>query len=144
METAEDPFAELDMLVEALSEMAKPYGYVVEALSGTNELPALGIRKPGGEWLDMICAARPEGGDSFFFPDKESGAAALVSKYGSRLSWDTYFFAGRETRLPGGSPEELKPDRRSLKMVELRFPGGSPEELSLKAAAGVRAVLVSR
>lgn len=108
------------MLVGALSEMAKPLGYVVEALPGPDMMPALGIRRPGdeGKWLASMCVARPEGG-GFVFPDEDSGKAALVSKYGSRPSWDAYFFASWET---------------------LRFPGGSPEELALKAAAGVRAV----
>ena len=121
MEIPEDPFAALDMLVEALSEMAKPYGYVVEALLNSGALPALAVRRPDGEWLASMCAARPE--NDFFFPDFSSGAAALVSKYGSRPAWDAYFFCEREV---------------------LRFPGGSPEELALKAAAGVRAVLISR
>ena len=107
------------MLVEALSEVAKPYGYVVETLSGPDMMLALGIRKPGGEWLASMCAARPTDG-SFSFPDEKSGAAALVSKYGSRPEWDAHFYSSRET---------------------LRFPGGSPEELALKAAAGVCAVL---
>lgn len=119
MEALEDPFAELGMLVEALSEMAKPYGYVVETLSDPDMMPALGIRKPGGEWLASMCVTyRKDGG--FLFPDEKSGAVALVSKYGSRPSWDACFFCSWEA---------------------LRFPGGSPEELSLKAAAGVKAVL---
>lgn len=121
-ETAEDPSAALGALEGALSEMAKPYGYVVEALPGLDVMPALGIRRPGGEWLASMCATLPEG-DRFSFPDKASGAAALVSKYGSRSSWNAYFYAGREA---------------------LRFPGGSPEELALKAAAGVRAALYAR
>lgn len=121
METAGDPLAELDALVKALSEMAKPLGCEVKALSGLDMMmPALGVRKSGGEWLASMCATRPEGG-GFSFPDRESEAAALVSKYASKPAWDAYFFASWET---------------------LRFPGGSPEELALKAAAGVRAVLV--
>lgn len=122
MEASEDPFAELGMLVEALSEMAKPYGYVVETLSDPDMMPALGIRKPGGEWLASMCAARPSDG-SFSFPNEKSEAAALVSKYGSRPEWDAYFFSSWET---------------------LRFPGGSPQELALKAAAGVQAALYMR
>jgi len=118
MEAAEDPFIALGMLVEALSEMAKPYGYVVGTLLDP-DMPAFGIRKPGGEWLASMCAARPADG-SFSFPDEKSGAAALVSKYGSRPEWDAYFFSSWEM---------------------LRFPGGSPEELALKAAAGVKAAL---
>ena len=44
METAEeDPFAALDILVKALSEMAKPYGYVVEAALDPCAPPALNI-----------------------------------------------------------------------------------------------------
>lgn len=94
MEASEDPFAELGMLIEALSEMAKPYGYVVETLSDPDMTPAPGIRKPGG----------------FSFPDEKSEAAALASKYGSRPERDAYFFSGWETpRFPGGSPEELAP-----------------------------------
>ena len=119
MEVAGDPSAELGALVEALSEMAKPLGYVVEALPGPDMMPALGIRKPGGKWLASMCVTYPEGG-GFIFPDEESGKAALVSKYGSRPSWDAYFFCSWEV---------------------LRFPGGTPEELALKAAAGVKAAL---
>lgn len=122
MEISKDPFAALDMLVGALSEMVKPYGYVVETLSDPNMMPALGIRKPGGECLASMCEVCPEDG-SFFFPDEKSKAAALVSKYGSRPVWDAYFFSSWET---------------------LRFPGGSPEELALKAAAGVQAALYMR
>ena len=121
METAEeDPSAALDMLVGALSEMAKPYGYVVEALLDPGMLPAFGIRKPGGECLASMCETEPEGD---FFPDEESEKAALVSNYGSRPAWDAYFFCSWEV---------------------LRFPGGSPEELALKAAAGVKAALYMR
>jgi hypothetical protein len=123
MEASEDPFAELGMLVEALSEMAKPYGYVVETLSDPDMMPALAlvIRKPGGEWLASMCAVVE--GDGFSFPDEKSKAAALVSRYGSRPEWDAYFFYSWET---------------------LRFPGGSPEELALKAAAGIKAALYMR
>lgn len=76
METAGDPSAELGMLVEALSEMAKPLGYVVEEMRGTGIMPSLGIRKPGGEWLASMCTVA--------FPDEESTAEALVLKYGSK------------------------------------------------------------
>jgi len=119
METAGDPLAELDALAKALSEMAKPLGYAVEAQLGPGMAPALGVRKPGGEgvWLAPVCSVMLPS-----FQDEESAAAALVSRYGSRPSWDAYFFASWEALL--------------------RFPGGSPEELALKAAAGVRAVLV--
>lgn len=117
METLEDPSAALGTLAGALSEMAKPYGYVVEALLDPGMLPALGIRKPGGGWLASMCETEPEGD---FFPDEESEKAALVSNYGSRPAWDAHFFCSWET---------------------LRFPGGSPEELALKAAAGVKAAL---
>lgn len=118
METAEDPDAGLGALVEALSEMAKPYGYVVGTLSDFSTI-ALGIRRPGGEWLASMCAVvSPRG---FAFPGAETAAEALVSKYGSRPSWDARFFRERGKML--------------------RFPGGSPEELALKAAAGVEAVL---
>lgn len=120
METLEDPSAALDTLVGALSEMAKPYGYVVEALLDPGMLPALGIRKPGGECLASMCDTEPEGD---FFPDEESEKAALVSNYGSRPSWDAYFYCSWEV---------------------LRFPGGPLEELALKAAAGVKAALYMR
>ena len=116
----EDSITELGTLVEALSEMAKPLGYVVEALPDLNMMPVLGIRKPGGEWLATMCMVMRARYGSFFFPDEKSGAAALISKYRSRPSWNAYFFYGREA---------------------LRFPGGSPEELALKAAAGIKAVL---
>lgn len=119
MEIPKDPSAELGILVGALSEMAKPYGYVVGTLLGPDTMPAIGIKKPGGKWLASMCTARPEDG-SFSFPDKESEKAALVSKYGSRPAWYAHFFCNWEV---------------------LRFPGGSPEELALKAAAGVKAVL---
>ena len=128
MYDTENPGKSLDVLIQALSEMAKPYGYVVEALhdSGatvalpnTGTMTALGIKRPGGEWLASMCATYPENG-GFYFPGKRSAAAALVSKYGSRPAWDAHFFRGRKM---------------------LRFPGGSPEELALKAAAGVEAVL---
>ena len=117
---AEDPSSELDTLVRALSEMAKPYGYVVGVIPGFGMMPAFRIRKPGGRWLAVMCEARSEGGDSF--PDKESIAEVLVLKYGSMPAWDAYFFCEREI---------------------LRFQGGSPEELTLKAA-GVRAALYAR
>ena len=124
METAEeDPIAELGTLVRALSEMAKPWEYVVEALPDLAMMPVLGIRKPGGEWLATMCTVMRTRYGSFFFPDEKSGAAALVSKYMSRSSWNAYFFCSREA---------------------LRFPGGSPEELALKAAAGVKAVLYTQ
>ena len=121
METAaeEDPLAEIDILVKALSEMAKPFGYVVEAALGFCAPPALDVRRPDGEWMASMCITRPKG-ISFSFPDRKYAAAALVSNYRSRHEWDTIFFPGREG---------------------LRFPGGSPEELALKAAVGVKAVL---
>ena len=122
MKAAEDPFAELDTLVRALSEIAKPHGYVVEALLDPGAAPALYIRSLGGEWLAPLCEVRPEDG-SISFPDRKSEAAALVSKYASKPAWNVYFFCEREA---------------------LRFPGGSPEELALKAAAGVRANVLSR
>ena len=113
MEAAGDLSAELGVLVEALSEMAKPWGYVVGVTSNSGAMPSLGIRKPGGEWLASMCAV-------VVFPGGESAAEALVLKYGSRPSWDAHFYADWKT---------------------LRFPGGSPEELALKAAAGVKAAL---
>lgn len=116
METAGDPSARLGVLVEALSEMAKPLGYVVEVLKGAGMMPALGIRKPGGEWLASMCTV-------VVFPGGESAAEALVLKYGSKPEWNAHFYADGKI---------------------LRFPGGSPEELALKAAAGVCAVLVSQ
>ena len=100
--------------------MAKPLGYVVEALSDLNMMPVLGIRKHGGEWLATMCMVMRTRYGSFFFPDEKSGAAVLISKYRSRPSWNAYFFYGREA---------------------LCFPGGSPEELALKAATGIKAVL---
>lgn len=118
MKTPEDPDAALGMLVGALSEMAKPYGYVVETMSDFNTI-ALGIRRPGGEWLASMCVVFSRRG--FAFPSEESAAEALVSRYGSKPAWDAYFFASREA---------------------LRFPGGSPEELALKAAAGWTAAFV--
>ena len=118
----EDPIAELGVLVGALSEMAEPYGYVVEAI--LDRCTALGIKRLGGERLSPLCLTFPKSGGLFFpdekFPDEGSAAAALVSKYGSRPAWDASL-----------------PDRWET----LRFPGGSPEELALKAAAGVKAVL---
>ena len=121
METAEeDSITELGTLVEALSEMAKPWGYVVEALPDLAMMPVLGIRKPGGEWLATMCTVMRARYGSFFFPDEKSGAAALISKYRSKPSWNAFFFCGREA---------------------LCFPGGSPEELALKAATGIKAVL---
>ena len=123
METAEeDPFAALDILVRALSEMAKPYGYVVEAALDLCAPPALNIKRPDGEWMAMMCIMFP-GSICPSFLDKKSVAAALVSKYRSRPEWDANFFTSWEG---------------------LRFPGGSPEELALKAAVGVKAVLRSR
>lgn len=123
METAEeDPFAALDILVKALSEMAKPYGYVVEAALDPRAPPALNIKRPDGEWMAMMCIMFP-GNVCYSFLDKKSVAAALVSKYRSRPEWDANFFTSWEG---------------------LRFPGGSPEELALKAAVGVKAVLHSR
>ena len=123
METSEeDPFAALDILVKALSEMAKPYGYVVEAALDPCAPPALNIKRPDGERMAMMCIMFP-GNIWPPFPDKKSVAAALVSKYRSRPEWDANFFTSWEG---------------------LRFPGGSPEELALKAAVGVKAVLHSR
>ena len=123
METAEeDPFAALDILVRALSEMAKPYGYVVEAALDLCAPPALNIKRPDGELMAMMCIMFP-GNICPSFLDKKSVAAALVSKYRSRPEWDANFFTSWEG---------------------LRFPGGSPEELALKAAVGVKAVLRSR
>lgn len=60
METAEeDPFAALDILVKALSEMAKPYGYVVEAALDFCAPPALNIKRPDGELMAMMCIMFP-------------------------------------------------------------------------------------
>ena len=118
METAEeDPFAALDILVRALSEM--PYGYVVDAALDPRAPPALNIKRPDGECMAMMCIMFP-GNICLSFLDKKSVAAALVSKYRSRPEWDANFFTSWEG---------------------LRFPGGSPEELALKAAAGIKAVL---
>lgn len=123
METAEeDPFAALDILVKALSEMAKPYGYVVDAALDPRAPPALNIKRPDGECMAMMCIMFP-GNICSPFLNKKSVAAALVLKYRSRPEWDANFFTSREG---------------------LRFPGGSPEELALKAAVGVKAVLHSR
>ena len=130
METAEeDPFAALDILVKALSEMAKPCGYLVQAnldpsirsaLLDPSIRPALlNIRRPDGEWIASMCVTYPKG-CCLSFPDRKTAAAALVSNYESRPAWDAQFFD---------------------KWEGLRFPGGSPEEMALKAAAGIKAVL---
>ena len=60
MEILEDPFAALDMLVKALSEMAKPYGYVVSASLDFCAPPALDIKRLDGEWMASICIMFPE------------------------------------------------------------------------------------
>ena len=120
METEEDPLIELNMLVEALSEMAKPHGYIVKAHLSLGSLPALDIKRLDGKWVATMCITHPPDDCSFSFLDKKSAAAALVSKYKSNSTWEAQFFSSWEV---------------------LRFPGGSPAELSLKAAAGVKAVL---
>ena len=122
MEILEDPFAALDTLVRALSEMAKPYGYVVSASLDFCAPPALDIKRLDGEWMASMCIMFPENICSPFL-NKKSAAAALVSKYRSRSEWDANFFASWEG---------------------LRFPGGSPEELALKAAVGVKAASYTR
>ena len=129
METAEeDPFAALNTLVRALSEMAKPHGYLVQANLDSSIRPALldpsirpallNIRRPDGERMASMCVTYPKG-SGFSFPDRKAAAAALVSNYESRPAWDAQFFDNWEA---------------------LRFPGGSPEEMSLKAAIGIKAV----
>ena len=128
MEILEDPLTALDTLIRALSEMAKPCGYVVEANLDSSIRPALldpsirpallNIRRPDGKWVAMLCVTYPKG-SGFSFPDRKSAAAALVSNYESRPAWDAQFFDSWEA---------------------LRFPGGSPEEMALKAAAGIKAV----
>lgn len=118
METAEeDPFAEIDILVKALSEMAEPCGYFVQAELAAYWRPRLDIMRPDGKWMGTMCITLPKD-CSFSFLDRKSAAAALVSNYESSLTWDAQFFNNWEA---------------------LRFPGGSPEELALKAAAGVKA-----
>jgi len=123
METSKDPLAELDTLVKALSEMAEPHGYAVEA--ALDRCTALGIKKFGSERLSALCLTFPKSDGLLFpgreFPDEGSSAAALVSEYGSRPAWEASI-----------------PDRWKT----LRFPGGSPEELALKAAAGVKAEML--
>ena len=119
----------VNMLVRALSEMAKPCGYFVQADLDSSIRPALldpsirpallNIRRPDGKWMASMCVTYPKG-SGFSFPDRKSAAAALVSNYESRPAWDAQFFNSWEA---------------------LRFPGGSPEELALKAAVGVKAVL---
>ena len=129
METAEeDPFAALDTLVRALSEMAKPCGYLVQANLDSSVRPALldpsirpallNIRRPDGERMASMCVTYPKG-CCLSFPDRKAAAAALVSNYESRPAWDAQFFD---------------------KWEGLRVPGGSPEEMSLKAAIGIKAV----
>ena len=120
MEIPEDPLTALDILVKALSEMAKPCGYLVQANLDPSIRPALlNIRRPDGERIATMCVTYPKG-SGFSFPDRKTAAAALVSNYESRPAWDAQFFDNWEG---------------------LRFPGGSPEELALKAAVGIKAVL---
>ena len=59
MEILEDPFIALDILVKALSEMAKPYGYVVEAALDFCAPPAMNIKRPDGELMAMMCIMFP-------------------------------------------------------------------------------------
>ena len=129
MEIPEDPLTALDILVRALSEMAKPCGYLVQANLDSGIRPALldsgirpallNIRRPDGERIATMCVTYPKG-SGFSFPDRKTAAAALVSNYESCPAWDAQFFDNWEG---------------------LRFPGGSPEELALKAAVGIKAVL---
>ena len=111
----------VDMLVRALSEMAKPCGYFVQANLDPSIRPALldpsirpallNIRRPDGEWMASMCVTYPKG-CCLSFPDKKTAAAALVSNYESRPAWDAQFFDKWEgLRFPGGSPEE---DRKSV------------------------------
>ena len=120
METSEeDPITELDILVKALSEMVKPYEYVVSASLDFCAPPALDIKSLDGEWIASMCVIYPKD-ISFTFPNKKSTAAALISNYESSLTWDAQFFNNWKV---------------------LRFPGGSPAEMALKAAIGIKAIL---
>lgn len=110
----ENPVSELDTLVQALSEMAAPYGYAVEFFFRPGLRASLRAKTSSGDWTISICQT------AGVFIDEKSAAEALVSMYGGRKRWSAYFYKSRDA---------------------LSFPGGSPEELARKAAAGVKAAL---
>lgn len=99
-------------LVNALSEMAAPFGYRIVVVSDHWEL-GLALFDENKTQVATLCAAPLE--DS-----KESSAEALLRKYESKNSWTAFFYEGYDG---------------------LTFPGGSLEEIELKVAVGVKAHL---